>query len=367
MFYLSVFLLLNALYIVKSFMSENLYVELNDRSKQIFKSVVETYLETGSPSGSETILKKGGIDISSSTVRLILSNLQKEGLLFAPHTSAGRLPTDKGMRFFVDGLLEFGRLTKEEQENIKQQCFSKGASFQEILDKASKTISGLSNNAGIVVAPKYQHKIKHIEFIRLNKSNIMSIIASENGQIENRIIEDKGRYPDNILKNVSNFLNSKYSNKTIEYIKENLQLEINNFQNQLDTLSAKLVKSGILELAPDSSNPYIFLHGQSSLLKDDIVTKDLDNIRELFDEIENKTNFIDILENTNKAKGVQIFIGSQNFLFKHSGLSMVMAPYRNKEQKIIGAIGVVGPTRLNYSKIVPLVDYTSKIIGKVLS
>ena len=348
-------------------MSENVYVELSDRSKQIFKSVVETYLKTGSPSGSETILKKGGIDLSSSSIRLILANLQKQGLLFAPHTSAGRLPTDKGMRLFVDGLLEFGRLTKAEQENIKQQCLSKGALFQDVLEEASKMISGLSNHAGIVVAPKYQNNIKHIEFIRLNDTQVMSIIASTAGQIENRIMDDEGSYSDILLREISNFLNYKYSNKSIDEIKKDIQSDINSSKGRLEALSKTLVQNGILGLEPSSQNPYIFLHGQSSLLEDEIVSKDLDQIRKLFDEIENKTNFVDILENTNSAKGVQIFIGSQNFLFKHSGLSMVMAPYKNKEQKIIGAIGVVGPTRLNYAKIVPLVDYTSKIIGKVLS
>ena len=348
-------------------MSENLYVELSQRSKQIFKTVVETYLKTGSPSGSETILKKGGIDLSSSSIRVILAELQKEGLLYAPHTSAGRLPTDKGIRLFVDGLLEFGRLSKVEQENIKQQCVSTGESFQDVLDEASKLISGLSNHVGIVVAPKYQNNIKHIEFIRLNGTQLMSIIASTNGQVENRIIEDKGEYSESILKEVSNYLNSKYVNKSIEEIKTNIQLEIKNSKGKLEVLSQKLVQKGILELTPNSENPYIFLHGQSSLLGDEIVSKDLDQIRKLFDDIENKSSFVNILENTNSAKGVQIFIGSQNFLFKHSGLSMVMAPYKNKQQKIIGAIGVVGPTRLNYAKIVPLVDYTSKIIGRVLS
>ena len=348
-------------------MSENLYLELTDRSKQIFKSVVETYLETGSPSGSETILKKAGINLSSSSIRSILAELQNEGLLYAPHTSAGRLPTDKGMRLFVDGLLEFGRLSKGEQENIKQQCISKGSSFQDVLDDASKLISGLSNHAGIVVAPKYQSNIKHIEFIRLNEIQVMSIIASTNGQVENRIIEDKGNYSDAILKEISNFLNYKYQNKNIEEIKKSIEVDIKTSKGRLEILSKNLIKKGILELAPNVDNPYIFLHGQSSLLEDEIISKDLDQIRKLFDEIENKTSFVDILENTNSANGVQIFIGSQNFLFKHSGLSMVMAPYKDKDQKIIGAIGVVGPKRLNYSKIVPLVDYTSKIIGKVLS
>ena len=347
-------------------MSENLYAELNDRSKQIFKSVVETYLETGSPSGSETILKRGDVDISSSSIRAILSNLQKEGLLFAPHTSAGRLPTDKGMRFFVDGLLEFGRISKSEKESIKQQCLSKGKSYQEVLDEASKTISGLSNYAGIVIAPKYQKKIKHLEFIRLNKTQIMSIIAYENGEIENRIINDQGKHNSSMLQQTSNYLNSKFQNKNINEIKEIIEKEVLYSKSKLESLSAKLAQQGILENSPNFNSPYIFLHGQSNLLKDEMISKDLDEIRNLFDEIENKTTFINILENAGKAKGVQIFIGSKNFLFKHSGLSMVMAPYKNKEQEIIGAIGVVGPTRLNYAKIVPLVDYTSKIIGKVI-
>ena len=347
-------------------MSENLYAELNNRSKQIFKSVVETYLETGSPSGSETILKRADINISSSSVRAILSNLQKEGLLFAPHTSAGRLPTDKGMRFFVNGLLEFGRISKSEKESINQQCLSKGKSYQDVLDEASKTISGLSNYAGIVIAPKYQKKIKHLEFIRLNKTQIMSIIAYANGEIENRIINDQGKHNSSILQQTSNYLNSKFQNKNINEITAIIEKEVLYSKSKLETLSSKLVQQGILENSPNFNSPYIFLHGQSNLLKDEIISKDLDEIRNLFDEIENKTTFINILENAEKAKGVQIFIGSKNFLFKHSGLSMVMAPYKNKEQEIIGAIGVVGPTRLNYAKIVPLVDYTSKIIGKVI-
>ena len=347
-------------------MTDNLYEELNDRSKLIFKSVVDTYLKTGAPSGSETILKKAGLNLSSSSIRAILSSLQKEGLLYAPHTSAGRMPTDKGMRFFVDGLLEFGRVSKADKESIKQQCITKGKSYQEVLNEASKAISGLSNYAGIVIAPKFQKKLKHIEFIRLNKTQLMSILAYENGEVENRIIEDNGKYNSSELLQTSNYLSSKFQNKNLEQIKKLIENEIINSQSNLEVLSSKLVEQGVLEIKPNMKNPYIFLHGQSNLLKDDIVSKDLDQIRDLFDEIEKKTTFVNILENAGSAKGVQIFIGSKNFLFKHSGLSMVMAPYKNKEQEIIGTIGVVGPTRLNYAKIVPLVDYTSKIIGKVI-
>ena len=348
-------------------MSKNLYLELNERSKKILKSVIETYLETGEPAGSETILKKIGIDLSSSSIRSILANLQKEGLLYAPHVSAGRLPTDKGMRFFVDGLLEFGRLSRDEQENIKNQCQSRGSSFQEVLNEASKAISGLSNCAGIVVAPKFQNNIKHIEFIKLNSNQVMSIIASENGLVENRILNSKNNYNESTLKQASNYLNSNFVGKTIDQIKIIITEEIKNSKNQLDSITTRLVKEGIIEISPNLETPYIFLHGQSSLLEEEVVSKNLDQIRSLFDDIENKSNYLNVIENTSKGQGVQIFIGSQNFLFKHSGLSMVIAPYKNKEQKIIGAIGVVGPVRLNYAKIVPLVDYTSKIVGRILS
>ena len=347
-------------------MVDNLYAELNDRSKLIFKKLVESYLKTGSPAGSETIMRMGGLNLSSASIRSILSNLQKEGLLFAPHRSAGRMPTEKGMRFFVDGLLEFGRISKIDKENIKQQCTSKGKSYEEVLDVASKAISGLSNYAGIVIAPKFQKNLKHIEFIRLNETQIMLILAYENGEVENRILEDNGSYNNSLLVQASNYLTSKFSNKNITQIKKLIQTDIKKAQNELDLISTKLVQKGIIENPPNEKNPYIFLHGQSNLLKDEIISKDLDQIRNLFDDIEKKYSFIEILENAGKAKGVQIFIGSKNFLFKHSGLSMVMAPYKNNEQEIIGAIGVVGPTRLNYSKIVPLVDYTSKIIGKVI-
>jgi len=194
----------------------------------------------------------------------------------------------------------------------------------------------------------------------------MLIIAYANGEVENRIIEDFGKYTPNILQQASNYLNDKFLNNNIGEIKKNIEEEIINSKNKLEIISAKLVKQGILETQPSLKNPYIFMHGQSNLLKDELISKDLDQIRNLFDELEKKTTFVNILENAAKAKGVQIFIGSKNFLFKHSGLSMIMAPYKNKEQEIIGAIGVVGPTRLNYAKIVPLVDYTSKIIGRVI-
>ena len=238
---------------------DNLYSNINERSKLIFKKLVETYLKTGSPSGSETIMKMGGLDLSSASIRSILSDLQKEGLLYAPHRSAGRMPTEKGMRFFVDGLLEFGRISKTEKEAIQQQCTSKGKSYEEVLNIASKAISGLSNYAGIVIAPKFQKNLKHLEFIRLNKTQLMLILAYENGEIENRIIEDGDKYNSALLLQASNYLTSKFHNKNISQIKKIVQIDLNKSQNELTRISTKLVKKGILDTTPDINNPYIFL------------------------------------------------------------------------------------------------------------
>ena len=232
-------------------MKNNLYLERTDRTKQIFKTVVESYLETGSPSGSETVLKRAGLDISSASVRNILSSLQKEGLLFSPHTSAGRMPTDKGMRFFVDGLLEFGRVSKEDKENIEQLSSSKSKSYQEVLDEASRAISGLSNYAGIVIAPKYQKNLKHLEFIRLNKSQIMSILAYENGEIENRIIDDAGKYTNSELQQTSNYLSEKFNNKNINQIKKIIEDDVSSSKSNLEDISRKLIKKVLLKLTPN--------------------------------------------------------------------------------------------------------------------
>jgi heat-inducible transcriptional repressor len=204
-------------------------------------------LETGSPSGSETVLKRAGLDISSASVRNILSSLQKEGLLFSPHTSAGRMPTDKGMRFFVDGLLEFGRISKSEKENIEQLSSSKSKSYQEVLDEASRAISGLSNYAGIVIAPKYQKNLKHLEFIRLNQSQIMSILAYENGEIENRIIDDAGKYTNSELQQTSNYLSEKFNNKNINQIKKIIEDDVSSSKSNLEDISRKLIKKELLK------------------------------------------------------------------------------------------------------------------------
>jgi len=347
-------------------MIDNNFSNINERSKQILKQLVDYYLETGEPIGSETLSRRMGLKISSSSIRSIMSKLQKEGLLHSPHLSSGRIPTDKGMRLFVDGLLEIGRLNESEKNSIESQCKSKGFSYNEVLEKASQTLSGLSNCAGIVIAPKYQNKIKHIDFVDLKNGQILAIIINENGLVENRIFYSNSIYQEFNLIEASNYLNQKLKGKTIENVKKEIVEEINNYKSELDSLSQKLVQKGIAEISPSDENPYIFLHGQSSLLNNEIVKGDLDKLKFLFDKIDNKKNFLELVENTSKADGVKIFIGSENNLFNHTGLSVIMAPYKNNQQKVIGAIGVIGPMRINYSRIVPIVDFTSKLIGEII-
>lgn len=347
-------------------MIDNNFSNINERSQQILKQLVDYYLESGEPIGSETLSRRMGLKISPSSIRSIMSKLQQEGLLYSPHLSSGRIPTDKGMRLFVDGLLEIGRLNENERNSIESQCKSKGSSYNEVLEKASQTLSGLSNCAGIVIAPKYQNKIKHIDFIDLKDGQIMAIIVNENGLVENRLFFSNSNYQEFNLIEASNYLNEKLKGKTIENVKKEIIEEINSYKSELDTLSQKLVQKGIAEISPSDENPYIFLHGQSSLLNDEIVRGDLDKLKYLFDKIDNKKNFLELVENTSKADGVKIFIGSENILFNQSGLSVVMAPYKNNQKKVIGAIGVIGPTRINYSRIVPIVDFTSKVIGEII-
>ena len=347
-------------------MDNNNFLNLNTKSKLILKQLVDFYVETGEPVGSETLSKKMGLKLSPSTIRSVMSELQEQGILYAPHQSSGRLPTDKGMQMFVDGLLEVGRLDSNEKNSIESQCKSKGESFGQVLDRASIALSGLSNCAGLVVAPKYQNKIKQIDFLDLNNGQIMAIIVNENGLVENRVFNSFPKFQEFNLKEATNYLNNKLAGKTIESVKKEILYELDNHKSELNKISQKLVKTGIAEISPIEENPYVFLHGQSSLLNDEIIKGDLDKLKNLFDEIDNKKSFLELVEKTSQAEGVTIFIGSKNILFNHSGLSVVMAPYRNNQQRVVGAIGVIGPMRLNYSRIVPIVDFTSKLIGRIL-
>ena len=339
--------------------------EMSERNRQIFKEIVETYLESGSPVGSRTVSQRLNGALSAASVRNVMADLEAIGLLEAPHTSAGRRPSELGLRTFIDGFLEIGDLAAEERMNIDARCAAAGRSFEEVLTQASETLSGLSGWAGMVLAPKLESPLKHMEFVRLGEGQALVVIVSENGPVENRIVSIPPDLPQSTLVEAANFLNSRMRGRTLAEARGDVLRELEEHKVELDDLTSKLVESGMATWGGDSSQTLI-VRGRANLLEDVNAAKDLERIRQLFDDLESKRDLIKVLEMANEGTGVRVFIGSESRLFSLSGSSTIVAPYRNRDQKVVGAIGVVGPTHLNYARIVPMVDYTAQVIGRLI-
>ena len=340
--------------------------QLNQRSRDIFREIVDTYVETGEPVGSRTLARRLGQTLSPATIRNVMADLEEAGLLVAPHTSAGRLPTEAGLRLFVDGLLEIGGLSEDERSSIETQCAASGRSFEQVLDQATETLSGLSRSAALVVAPKTERPLRHLEFVPLAPGRALVVLVTEDGLVENRVIEVPLGLPPATMVTASNFLNAKLVGKTLEEAKQILSTEIEASRTELDQLSQKLIETGLASWAGDQGGGALIVRGQSKLLEDVTAVTDLERLRVLFEALETKEALIRLLEATRQGDGVQIFIGSENPLFGISGWSMVIAPYGNSREQVIGAIGVIGPARLNYARIIPMVDYTAKVVGRLL-
>lgn len=339
--------------------------ELNERSRTIFKTIVSSYLESGLPVGSRTISKLGEISLSAASIRNTMADLEELGLLQSPHTSAGRIPTDFGLRLYVDGLMEVGTLSKEEREAIDAQCSVRGFSPEDMVTQASNLLTNLSSHASLVVAPKQQDAIKQIQFVRLEPGKALVVIVMQNGLVENRLMDVPPDLPETAFIAASNYMNAKLSGKTIQSMERDILDDIKKNEAQLDTLTQDLVKRGIA--LPTAQNPgHIIVRGQSRLLEDVKALEDLERARALLGYLDEQNNMLKLLEHVETAQGVQLFIGTENKIFDQSGWSMVLAPYKNRESKIIGAIGVIGPTRLNYDRIIPMVDYTSQVITKLV-
>jgi len=341
--------------------------DLNNRSKEILRLVVESYVEKGEPVGSRTLSKILDRNLSPATIRNVLSDLEESGLLYAPHTSAGRLPTDAGLRLFVDGILEIGNLTSEERQNIEAQCAVKGRPINQMLEEASNMMSGLSHCAGLVMAPTDNTALKHIEFVSLSPGKALVVIVTEGGQVENRIIDLPLGVTASALIEAGNYLAAKMVGRSLSDAEKNIETEITGAKQELDTLTAKVVEAGIATWSDVSSGEGVLIvRGQANLLDDVHALGDLEHIRALFNALERKESMLSLIKAADVADGVQIFIGAENELFSLSGISMIISPYKNTEEEIIGAIGVVGPTRMNYARIIPMVDYTSKVVGKLM-
>ena len=342
--------------------------EMNNRSREVFRRVVEGYLTDGEPVGSRTLSREFSEDISAATIRNVMQDLEFLGLLGSPHTSAGRIPTQLGLRMFVDGILEVSEIDKDDRKQIDKIVSDETNQVEDILDDISTTLSGVTHGASLVLTPKREAPIKHVEFLPLSTNQALVVLVFADGHVENRLFKPPPGQTPSSMKEAANFLNALMEGNTLSEAKKLIKNEIEYRRQELDTLAQELVQSG-LALWEDSEERHerLIVKGRANLLNESSQQEDLDKIKNLFDDLERKRDIADFLEITEKGEGVRIFIGSENKLFSLTDSSLVVSPYMNSDRKIIGAVGVIGPTRLNYGRIVPVVDYTAQLVGKMIS
>ena len=342
---------------------------LKPRSLEIFHEVVAAYLEDGLPVGSSRLAKTSKLDLSPASIRSKMSDLEDAGLLYAPHTSAGRVPTESGLRLFVDGLMEFSRdLQSDERSTIDSECAARGISLNQLLDNASKTLSGLSNCASLVLSLTSEADLQHFEFVSIGPNRALAVLVRTDGQVENRLIDLPVGVPPSALTKAANYMNAKLANRSLKKTAALIREDIALHRAELDELTTGLVEQGIGiwsdgEVGVDAA---LIMRGQANLLDDVQAMDELVEIRELFDALDARENALRLLNATRDGDGVKIFIGAENKLFASTGCSLVIAPYRNSDRLVIGAVGVIGPRHMNYARIIPMVDYTSKAIARVL-
>jgi len=346
----------------------HILTQMSDRSREVFRRVVEAYLSSGGPVGSRTLTRQMSESISAATIRNVMQDLEYLGVLDSPHVSAGRVPTQLGLRMFVDGLLEVGEVSAFDREKIDATLNSNERDLGTMLDRIGSALSGLTQGASLVLAPKHEAPIRHIEFVNLAPDRAMVVLVFADGHVENRLfLPPPGQTPSS-MREAANFLNAMAEGKTLGELRSTIQKEIASHRQELNTLAAALVESGVA-VWENEGEPYerLIVRGRAHLLDESNEEQDLERIRRLFDDLERKRDIADFLELAEEGEGVRIFIGSENKLFSLSGSSLVVSPYMNADRKVIGAVGVIGPTRLNYGRIVPIVDYTAQLVGRLLS
>jgi heat-inducible transcriptional repressor len=342
--------------------------QLNDRSREIFRHIVESYLATGEPLGSRNLSRLIANPLSPASVRNVMADLEQLGLIYAPHTSAGRLPTELGLRFFVDALMQVGDLNENERRAIEAQVAGVGKSVDNVLNEVSGVLSGLTRAAGVVLASKQNARMKHIEFVRLEPERALAVLVGEDGQVENRVVQLPLGLPPSALTEAANFLNARIRGKTLAEAKVELERALAEAQAELDQLTQKVVAAGLASWSGgETEERRLIVRGQAHLLEDLKALEDLERVRLLFDDLETRREVIDLLGRAEQADGVRIFIGSENKLFSLSGSSTIIAPYHDSSGRIVGVLGVIGPTRLNYARIIPMVDYTAKMVGRLIT
>lgn len=341
--------------------------ELDERARDIFRRIVESYLETGEPVGSRTI-SKAGVQLSPASIRNTMQDLTQLGLLGAPHISAGRLPTHAGLRLFVDGLLEVGDIGEEERRSIEARLRAHGRSLEEAMNEASAILSGLAGGAGVVVTPVRDAGVKHVEFVALGGDQALAVMVFEDGAVENRLMQLAAGVTPSSLQEASNFLNARLRGKTLGEARSEVRGELDRARRQLDQTAARLVEDGLAAWGGgEGMDRALIVRGRANLLGDRQALEDLERVRMLFDDLEQKEQLIGLLDNVREAQGVRIFIGAETQLFSLSGSAVIAAPYMGGSQRVLGAIGVIGPARLNYARVIPLVDYTARVLGQVMN
>lgn len=349
---------------------EDFLAVLNSRSQDIFKRLVERYIETGMPVGSRDLSRMLSVGLSPASVRNVMADLEDLGLIAAPHTSAGRAPTQEGLRFFVDAMLEVGRVDERERQAIEKQIQgpAREGKVEDVLTEATQLLSGLSHGAGVVIAHKSDLVLRHIEFVRLDSSSAMAVLVGQDGSVENRIVQLPPGLTSSALTKAGNYLAHLATGKTLGEAKIALQNQRAEQLSELDDLTRKLVETGMAQLSDTGqTTPTVIVRGRANLLNDAMESEELGRMRQLFDELESKDGLIELLGDAENAQGVKIFIGSENKLFSLSGSSVILSPYKDANERVVGVLGVIGPTRLNYARIVPVVDYTANVISAMLA
>jgi heat-inducible transcriptional repressor len=339
---------------------------LDARSAAVLREIVEQYVETGEPVGSRTLSRRLPMHLSPATIRNVMADLTDLGLLFAPHTSAGRLPTDLGLRLFVDGLLHFGELTEDERDSISATLAASGRSLEDTLAEASLLLSGLSAAAGLVLAPKSDGPLKHIEFVPLGPGRALVVLVNADGHVENRVIEMPVGVPPSALQQASNYLNARLAGRPLADLRRVVAEEMAANRTELDELSAQVVATGLATWSGEGRSGSLIVRGQARLLADVTQIDRLTAIQGLFERLEAQETMLRLMDLAEQSDGVRIFIGAESGVFATSGVSMIVAPARGEGGRIMGAIGVIGPTRINYGRIIPVVDYTARVIGRLL-
>jgi heat-inducible transcriptional repressor len=339
--------------------------ELTGRAREIFRLVVEGYLDTGQPVGSKALAGGGAINLSSASIRSVLHDLEQLGLLAAPHTSAGRMPTDLGLRLFVDGIMQVAEPTPEERAAIERRLGEAGP-IEAALEATSAVLSSLSSGAGVVMVPRREPRLRQLQLVALAPDRALAVLVGEDGALENRVLELPGPVAPNALEEASNYITAQLGGRTLGEAVRGIRAQVAADRTLLDAASRDLVERGIAVWSEDAqARPVLILRGQANLL-DDSAIGDLDRVRLLLDDLENKQSVAELLESAREAEATRIFIGSENRLFALSGSSVIASPYRDREGRVVGVVGVIGPTRLNYARVVPMVDFTAQSLGKLI-